>query len=41
LAIEGVRDEANELPYDGNMNKWQTSGVFDESDGLLYLKGGD
>jgi hypothetical protein len=41
LAIEGVRDEASEVPNEGNSNTWQTAGVFDDQDGLFYLKNGE
>ena len=41
LAIEGVRDEANEVPNDGQQHSWETAGVFNDNDGLLYLRNGE
>ena len=41
MAIEGLRDESVEVPNDRTTRKWQTAGVFDDQDGLLYLRNGD
>jgi len=30
LAIEGVRDEPNEVPSDGNKSNWDSVGIFND-----------